>query len=189
MKTKNILLVGVGGQGTILAGTLLTRGLIEAGFDVKMSEIHGMSQRGGSVSTFVRYGDKVYSPVVEKGTCDMIVAFEKLEAVRFMPYLHKDAELVVNDFTIMPSSVLCGLASYPDNLDEILTQHANLTMIDAGKIARELGNEKVMNVILLATIVKKMGLDKEHFREIIRTNVKKAFVEMNLEAFARGLAL
>lgn len=186
---KSILLVGVGGQGTILASKLLTLGLMEAGYDVKMSEIHGMSQRGGSVSSQVRYGDKVESPVIELGGADILVSFEKMEALRWLKYLKKDGKVVVNDFEINSMPILSGKVDYPTEILEELSSKVQTTVIDAAKQATELGNPKVMNVILLGTTIKAMGLEDIDWEKIIRDNVKPQFVELNLKAIEVGMGL
>ena len=186
---KSILLVGVGGQGTILASKLLTTGLMEEGYDVKMSEIHGMSQRGGDVSSQVRYGDKVESPVIELGGADLIISFEKMEALRWLKYLKKDGKVVVNDYEINSMPILSGKLDYPEGLLEELMKHADTKVIDAAKHAEELGNSKVMNVILLGTIIKLMGLEKINWDKIIRDNVKPKFIELNLKALEVGMSL
>lgn len=189
MKTKNILLAGVGGQGTITAAKLLTTGLMQAGYDVKMSEIHGMSQRGGSVSSQVRYGDEMQSPVIELGTADILVAFEKMEAMRYINYLKADGKVIVNDTEIWPMPVVIGQAEYhPDILGE-LAKIADAKVIPASDIATQMGNEKVTNVILLGTIVKAMGLEHIDWNRIIEDNVKPKFVELNKAAMAKGMAL
>ena len=187
MKTKNILLVGVGGQGTITAAKLLTTGLMEAGYDVKMSEIHGMSQRGGSVSSQVRYGDDVQSPVIEMGTADIIVAFEKMEALRYIDFLKEDGKIIVNDAEIWPLPVVIGKATYPEKILETLQEKANVRVMNASALAEEMGNLKVMNVILLGAIIKSMGLQDINWDEIIRNNVKPKFVELNIKAMAVGI--
>lgn len=187
--TKSILLVGVGGQGTILASKLLTLGLMEAGYDVKMSEIHGMSQRGGSVSSQVRYGEKVASPVIEKGGADILVSFEKMEALRWLNYLKPGGKVVVNDFEIKPMPVLAGKVPYAKDILEQVGSLAQTTVIDAAGEADKLGNSKVMNIILLGTIVKAMGLENINWNEIIANNVKPAFVEINQKALAVGMDL
>ena len=184
---KSILLVGVGGQGTILASKILTLGLMEAGYDVKMSEIHGMSQRGGSVSSQVRYGEKVYSPVVEKGAADIVVAFEKMEALRALDYLKEDGVLVVNDVEIPSMSVIVGDEDYPaDVLDEI-GKHVKEKVVNATKLATELGNEKAANIILLGTIIKSMGLEDINWDAILEANIKPKFVELNKKAVKVGM--
>lgn len=189
-RTKNILLVGVGGQGTILASKLLTLGLMEEGYDVKMSEIHGMSQRGGSVSSQVRYGEKVWSPVIEKGSADMIVSFEKMEALRWLEYLKKDGKVVVNNHEMMPMPVIMGKADYsPDIIKEMQDNCKDVTVVNATEEAVKLGNGKVMNIILLGTIIKAMGLEDIDWNKIVRENVKTAFVEDNLKAIQVGMSL
>lgn len=188
--TNSILLVGVGGQGTILASKLLTIGLMEAGYSVKMSEIHGMSQRGGSVSTHVRYSkDAVYSPVIEEGEADMIVAFEKMEALRYMDYLKVGGKVVANDFKIESMVNLTGQADYEEaEIDKELNR-LGAKLIKVNEIAKELGNEKVMNVILLGCLVKSMNLDNIDWESIIKANVKPKFIDINIEAFNKGLNL
>lgn len=189
-KTKNILLVGVGGQGTILASKLLTLGLMEEGYDVKMSEIHGMSQRGGSVSSQVRYGEKVWSPVIEKGSADMIVSFEKMEALRWLEYLKKDGKVVVNNHEMMPMPVIMGKADYSsDIIKEMQDNCKDVTVVNATEEAVKLGNGKVMNIILLGTIIKAMGLEDINWNKIVSENVKPAFVEDNLKAIQVGMSL
>ena len=187
---KNILFVGVGGQGTILASKILTSGLMEAGYDVKMSEIHGMSQRGGSVSTQVRYGKEVLSPIVGKGSADVIVAFEKMEALRWLGHLKIGGKLVVNDFEIQPVPVNLGTAEYPDGIIEELKTKAPVLAVKAGDIATELGNSKAMNVVLLGALVKAIGnLDDVDWDKQIEKNVKPKFVELNKKAFKTGYDL
>lgn len=187
--TKSVMLVGVGGQGTITAAKLLTTGLVEAGYDVKMSEIHGMSQRGGAVSSQVRYGEKVYSTVIEKGCADALIAFEKMEALRNISYLKKGGICVVNDYEINSMPILNGLFDYPQDINTILTEELGAKVIDTNKHAIELGNPKVMNVILLATLVKTAGLTDIDWEKIIRENVKEKFIDINIKAFNLGLSL
>ncbi|MGI6404448.1 MAG: indolepyruvate oxidoreductase subunit beta [Oscillospiraceae bacterium] len=187
--TKSILLVGVGGQGTILASKLLTIGLMEAGYDVKMSEIHGMSQRGGSVSSQVRYGRQVQSPVIEKGGADILVAFEKMEALRWLEYLRPDGKVVVNDYAISPMPVVSGVTPYPHGIVEELKARAQTVTMDAFGEAVKLGNPKVLNILLLGATVAKMGLTDIDWNRIIAENVKPAFVELNQKALARGMQL
>ncbi|WP_195335695.1 indolepyruvate oxidoreductase subunit beta [Paraclostridium bifermentans] len=187
--TKSVLLVGVGGQGTILASKLLTIGLMESGYDVRMSEIHGMSQRGGSVSSQVRYGDKVYSPVIEKGGADILVSFEKMEALRWLDYLKDNGKIIVNDYQINSMPILNGKAEYKGNeiSEELFRVGAKL--INASKSAIELGNPKTMNIILLGSLVKSMNLEHIDWNQIISDNVKKEFVDINIEAFKVGMNL
>ena len=184
--TKSILLVGVGGQGTILASKILTTGLMEEGYDVKMSEIHGMSQRGGSVSSQVRYGDKVYSPVIEKGKADIVVAFEKMEALRNLDYLKPEGTLVVNNEEMPSMSVITGDEEYPDDVLDEIEKHVKAKVVDATKLARELGNERTANIILLGTIIKSMGLDDINWDSILEANIKPQFVELNKKSAAGG---
>jgi indolepyruvate ferredoxin oxidoreductase, beta subunit len=189
-EVKNILLVGVGGQGTILASKILTSGLMKAGYDVKMSEIHGMSQRGGSVSTQVRYGDKVLSPIVGKGQADVIVAFEKMEALRWLPFLKIGGNIVVNDFEIQPVPVNLGVAEYPQGIIEELKSKCSVLAVKANDIATELGNPKAMNIVLLGALVKAIGgLDDIDWDAEITATVKPAFVELNKKAFHAGYDL
>lgn len=186
--TKNILLTGVGGQGTILAAKMLTIGLMEEGYDVKMSEIHGMSQRGGDVTSQVRYSrERVWSPVIEKGTADIIVSFEKMEALRNLDYIRADGTVVVNSEEIPSMTVLTGEEEYaPDVIEELQKTAKKVAVIDASRKAEELGNVKAANVILLGALVQAMGLDDIDWEEIIRKTVKEKFVELNLKAFAVG---
>ena len=187
--TKNILLVGVGGQGTILASKLLTLGLMEAGYDVKMSEIHGMSQRGGSVSSQVRYGECVASPVIEKGGADILVAFEKMEALRWISYLRQAGHIVVNNYQINPMPVVSGMATYSPAIMEELESKADVTGIKAYHEAIKLGNAKVLNIILLGATVEMMNLGNIDWDQIIEREVKPAFAKLNKKAFAIGREL
>lgn len=187
--TKSIILVGVGGQGTILASKLLTTGLMNAGYDVKMSEIHGMSQRGGSVSSQVRYGKEVYSPVIEIGGADILVSFEKMEALRWLEYLKPGGKIVVNNYRIDSMPVLNGKATYYEKEIEDELNRLNATIINAADKAKELGNIKVMNIILLGALVKSMSLEYINWENIIRENVKEKFVDINLKAFKKGMEM
>lgn len=187
--TKSIMLVGVGGQGTILASKLLTTGLMNAGYDVKMSEIHGMSQRGGSVSSQVRYGKKVYSPVIEIGGADILVSFEKMEALRWLEYLKPEGKIVVNNYRIDSISVLTGKAIYKEKEIEDELNRLNATIINAAEKAKELGNVKVMNIILLGALVKSMNLEDIDWESIIRENIKEKFIDINLQAFKKGMEM
>lgn len=187
-KKKSILLVGVGGQGTILASKLLTIGLMEHGYDVKMSEIHGMSQRGGSVSSQVIYGDKVYSPVIEKGGADILVAFEKMEALRWMECLMPGGKVIVNDYQINPMPVIQEMREYADTILEEIQKAAPTRVINATEEAEKMGNGKIMNIILLGATIKLMGLENIDWETIIRNNVKPAFAELNIKAFEKGMS-
>ena len=189
-EVKNILLVGVGGQGTILASKILTSGLMKAGYDVKMSEIHGMSQRGGSVSTQVRYGDKVYSPIVGKGSADVIVAFEEMEALRWLDHLKIGGKMVINDHQIQPVPVNLGVAEYPEGIIEHLKEKVDVLSFKAAEVATELGNPKAMNIVLLGALIKAMGgLDDIDWDAEIEANVKAKFVDLNKKAFHAGYNL
>lgn len=187
--TKSILLVGVGGQGTILAGKLLTTGLLESGYDVKMSEIHGMSQRGGSVSTQVRYGEKVESPVIEPSGADILVSFEQMEALRWLSYVKPGGKVITNDAKIASMPILSGDALYPDHAIEEMQKHAEVKVVGAQKIAEELGNPRVTNVVLLGSLIKSMDLEHIDWEQIIRDNVKENFIDINLQALKKGLEI
>jgi len=185
-EVKNILLVGVGGQGTILASKILSEGLAQAGYDVKMSEIHGMSQRGGNVSTQIRFGEKVYSPIIGKGEADVIVAFEKMEALRWIEYLKKGGKMVINDFEIPSVPIQQGVAKYPEGILDELVHKAKVSVFKAGEIAAQLGNSKTMNVVLLGALIKAMDIPGIDWEEVIKSNVKKGFEEINIKAFRAG---
>ena len=185
---KNILLVGVGGQGTILASDILSTGLMEAGYDVKMSEIHGMSQRGGNVSTQIRFGKKVNAPIIGKGEADLVVAFEKMEALRWIEYVKKDGKMVINDYEIPSAPIQMGLVPYPDGILEELAGKLKTYVFKASEIAEKLGNSKTMNIVLLGALVKAMDLPDIDWEEILRKKVKPAFVDINIEAFRLGQA-
>ncbi len=184
--TNRIMIVGVGGQGTILCGKLLTIALMNAGYDVKMTEIHGMSQRGGSVSSEISYADKVFSPVTETGNADIIVAFEKLEALRYSDNLKPNGKMIVNDHIMYPASVLSAKADYPEDLNSRLGEKFDTIFIKASEIAKQLGNTKVMNIVLLGALAKVLDLDGVNWDEIIENNVKASFVDINKKAFRYG---
>ena len=189
-EVKNILLVGVGGQGTILASKILTSGLMKAGYDVKMSEIHGMSQRGGSVSTQVRFGDKVYSPIVGRGSADVIVAFEEMEALRWLDHLKIGGTMVINDFQIQPVPVNLGNAEHPEGIIEHTKRPRDVKAFKAAEVATELGNPKAMNIVLLGALIKAMGgLDDIDWDAEIEANVKAKFIDLNKKAFHAGYDL
>jgi indolepyruvate ferredoxin oxidoreductase beta subunit len=185
-EVKNILLVGVGGQGTILASKILSEALVSAGYDVKMSEVHGMSQRGGNVSTQIRYGGKVYSPIIGVGETDVIVAFEKMEALRWIGYLKPDGRIVVNDFEIPSAPILMGDAPYPEGIIEALGAVADVLVVKAAEIAEALGNARVMNIVLLGALVKALGVEDVDWQSNINANVKAGFEEINYKAFKAG---
>ena len=158
-ESKSALLVGVGGQGAILTAKVLVNGLMRAGYDVKMSEVHGMSQRGGSVSTQVHWGEKVWSPVIGKGAADIIVAFEKMEAVRYADYLKPDGVVVINDFEMASSSIAAGLCQYPQGCLEAMESHFRCHVLKAGEIAQGLGSAKCMNIVLFGSMVKALHME------------------------------
>ena len=186
MATKNIMIVGVGGQGTLLTSRILG-GLALAGeYDVKLSEVHGMAQRGGSVVTYVRYGEKVAEPIVEEGQADVIIAFEKLEALRYAHFLKKDGALIVNDWRIDPITVVTGAASYPDNIIENLAKKYKVYSINAMEEAEKIGNVKAFNVIVLGLAAKHMDFDKETWLSVIEKTVPPKTVDINKKAFLLG---
>lgn len=187
--TKSILLVGVGGQGTILASKLLTIGLMYAGYDVKMCEIYGMSQRGGSVSSQVRYGKKVYSPVIEKGGADILVSFEKMETLRWLEYLKPQGKIIVNNYRIDSIQVLTGKEIYYEKEIEEELNRLNATMINTEDKVRDLGNTKVMNIILLGALIKSMKLENIDWETIIKNNIKQEFIDINLKALKKGMEM
>lgn len=187
MDIKNILLVGVGGQGTILVSKILSTGLMDAGYDVKMSEVHGMAQRGGSVSSQVRFGKKVYSPIIGKGQADILVSFETMEALRWLEYLSPKGKAVGNDYEIPSAPILMGKMDYPAGVLETIRQKVDTTVIKAGEIAVSLGNARSMNIVLLGALVKAMRLTDINWEEAIRKNVKPGIVDINLKAFKAGL--
>ncbi len=188
-EVKSIVLVGVGGQGTILASKMLSEGLMSVGYDVKMSEIHGMSQRGGDVSTQVRFGEKVYSAIVGRGEADVVVAFEKMEALRWIEYLKPNGKYIINDFEIPSVPIQQGVAKYPEGIVEEISSKADTLVFKAADIAMELGNPKAMNVVLLGAVVKALDIEGIDWEAIIKANVKKGFEELNLKAFEMGYAL
>ncbi|WP_019227648.1 indolepyruvate oxidoreductase subunit beta [Sedimentibacter sp. B4] len=187
MDTKNILLVGVGGQGTILVSKILSTGLMDAGYDVKMSEIHGMAQRGGSVSTQVRYGEKIYSPIIGIGQADILVSFETMETMRWLEFLKPDGVVVVNDYEIPSAPILTGKADYPQGIIEMISDKARTKVVNAADISEKLGNMKVMNVVLLGALVKMMNLTDIDWEKAVRSSVKEKFADLNVKAFNAGM--
>ena len=189
MDTKNIMIVGVGGQGTLLASKLLGNMLLKAGYDVKVSEVHGMSQRGGSVVTYVRYGDKVYSPVVDKGGADLILSFEVLEAARWLEYLKPDGVIITNTQQIDPMPVIAGTAAYPaDLVKKMKEKGAKVDAFDCLKLAEEAGTSKAVNLVLLGRISNHFDFSEEEWIKTIEEGVPAKFVEMNKKAFSLGRA-
>lgn len=186
-QVKSVMIVGVGGQGSLLASKLLGHVLLEAGYDVKVSEVHGMSQRGGSVVTYVRYGQKVASPVIEQGEADVIVSFELCEAARWLPYLKKGGRLITSSQQISPMPVITGAASYPQNIPEAFQKLGiDAVVVDALALAEEVGNPKAANVVLMGVLSRSLEFPLEAWQDAIRQLVKPAFVEMNQKALLLG---
>ncbi len=186
-KEANILFVGVGGQGTISASNLLSAALIELGYDVKMSEVHGMAQRGGSVSTQVRYGEKVYSPLIEKGTADYIMSFEKSESLRWIGFLKEDGKVISSLHEIRPYLVNVGKEVYPENsLSELKEKGIDVIALDAQEKAIALGNGKAANMILLGILARELGLSQELLERLIKQYFKPQLQEVNLKALKEG---
>ena len=184
--TKNIMIVGVGGQGTLLASRILGNLVINEGYDVKVSEVHGMSQRGGSVVTYVKYGEKVFSPVIDEGEADNILAFELLEAYRALPYLKKGGKIIVNTQKIDPMPVITGAMQYPENIVEKLSKKVNLVTADALSLAEKAGNIKAVNVVLIGVLAKSSEIAYEKWIDAIKSTVPEKFLEVNLKAFELG---
>ena len=182
----NIMVVGVGGQGTLLTSRIIGKTAIEMGYDVKLSEVHGMAQRGGSVVTFVRFGEKVFEPVVEEGSVDVLISFERLEALRYAHFLKKDGVLIVNDCKIQPMTVVTGAFQYPENILENLKKDHNVVSIDGQSIAIELGNSKVLNSVVLGLSAKYIGFDKETWLSVVEKTVPPKTIEINKQAFLKG---
>ncbi len=189
METKNIMIVGVGGQGTLLTSRILGGITRKAGYDVKVSEVHGMAQRGGSVVTFVRYGDKVYEPIVEEGQADLLIAFERLEALRYVHFLKQDGVLIVNDQRIDPMPVVIGAASYPENILETLSRDHKVISVDALGEAKKIGNSRTFNVIILGIAARHMDFSKEDWLAVIEETVPPKTIEINKKAFEAGYSL
>lgn len=186
-KVLNVLIVGVGGQGTILASRIMSYLGQARGYDVKVSEIHGMAQRGGSVVTQVRMGKEVHSPLIAEGHADIILAFERLEGYRWIQYLKKDGAIIINDQAIEPVPVLMGLQEYPENIIEaIKSKVPDVTALDALSIARSCGNDKASNVVLMGVLAKKLGFSKEECLKALEAKVPAKFLELNKLAFEKG---
>ena len=188
-ETKNIMIVGVGGQGTLLTSRILGGITVLAGYDVKLSEVHGMAQRGGSVVTYVRYGENVAEPIVEEGQADVLIAFERLEALRYSHFLKKDGVIIVNDQRIDPMPVVTGVAQYPENIIENLSKEHNVLALDAMDEAIKMGNSRVFNVIILGAAAKRMDFPKEQWIEVIKNTVPPKTVDINVAAFEKGYDL
>ena len=184
---KSVMIVGVGGQGTLLASRLLGAAMVAEGYDVKVSEVHGMSQRGGSVVTYVRYGEKVYSPIIEEGEADIVLAFEQLEAALYLPYLKKGGAVVVNTQKMDPMPVVTGSTTYPEGLlEDMEKKGARVLALDALSLAEEAGSAKAVNVVLIGAMAKSLGGEQEVWLKAIEETVPAKFLEMNRKAFALG---
>ena len=184
MKELNVLIVGVGGQGTLLASRVLGKYALDEGHDVKLSEVHGMAQRGGSVMTYVRIGEKIASPVIDEGGADLILAFEKLEALRYLHYLKEGGAVLYSTQEIMPMPVVTGAAKYPQGIEKVL----GCAGIDALGLALEAGNAKAANAVMLGALCRRLGFDREKFEAALLSSIPQKTVEMNKKAFALGYA-
>lgn len=183
---RNIMIVGVGGQGTLLASRILGNAIIAEGYDVKVSEVHGMSQRGGSVVTYVKYGDSVSSPIIDHGEADLILAFERLEALRALPYLKKGGKIIVNDRAIAPMPVITGASEYPENIIEKLRREAEVIAFDALSLAEKAGSDKAVNVVLIGVLARSTDIPEAVWEETIRKTVPEKFLAINEKAFRLG---
>lgn len=185
--TKSVMIVGVGGQGSLLASKLMGNVLLAQGFDVKVSEVHGMSQRGGSVVTYVKYGDKVYSPVIEKGEADAIISFEQLEGARWMSYLKKGGKLIVSTQKTDPMPVITGVAKYPEEIiEKIKAENIDVIAVDALSLAEGLGNAKASNVVIMGVVSKILDFEDKYWQKAIEECVPAKFLELNKKAFELG---
>ena len=189
MSVKNIMIVGVGGQGTLLTSQNLGNLAIGGGYDVKLSEVHGMAQRGGSVVTFVRYGEEVAEPIVEEGQTDVLIAFEKLEALRYLHFLKEDGVIVVNDWRIDPITVVTGAAQYPDGVIESLCKARKTVVVEATRTAIEMGAPKAFNVIVLGAAARYVGFRREDWLQVIEATVPPKTMEVNRKAFEAGYSM
>ncbi len=187
METKGIVICGVGGQGSLLASKLLGRVLANEGYDIKVSEVHGMSQRGGSVITYVRFGEKVYSPVIQTGEADYIISFERIEAARWVSLLKQDGVLITNTQRIDPMPVIIGAAEYPSEiLEELKAKNVHLEEMDALALAEQAGSARAVNIVLMGQLAKHFHIDYEKWITALEQLVKPQFIEMNKKAFALG---
>lgn len=186
MSVKNIMIVGVGGQGTLLTSRILGNLAIHGEYDVKLSEVHGMAQRGGSVVTFVRYGEQVAEPIVEEGCADVLIAFERLEALRYLHFLKKDGVAIVNDWRIDPITVVTGAAAYPENVLDTLLAARKTVVVEATRTALEMGAPKAFNVVVLGAAARYIGFDREAWLEVLEKTVPPKTVEINRKAFEAG---
>ena len=187
METKNVMIVGVGGQGSLLASKLLGKLLLTKGYDIKVSEVHGMSQRGGSVVTYVRFGDKVYSPIIDKGEADFIVSFEMLEAARYTEFLKPNGKIIANTQQINPMPVITGAAEYPAKLEEkIKSAGVDLVAVDALSLAEQAGSSKAVNIVLMGILSKYFDFTEDEWNKAIESSVPPKFLELNKKSFALG---
>ena len=187
MKTQNIMIVGVGGQGSLLASKLLGRLLLSQGYDIKVSEVHGMSQRGGSVVTYVRFGDKVYSPIIDKGEADFIISFELLEAARWTEYLKPNGKIISNTQKVSPMPVITGAMDYPQNLEEKMKAAGiDLAALDALSLAEQAGSSKAVNIVLMGKLSNYFDFSEQLWLETIEKSVPPKFLELNKQAFMLG---
>lgn len=184
--TKNIMIVGVGGQGTLLASRILGNVVISSGYDVKVSEVHGMSQRGGGVVTYVKYGEKVFSPIIDKAEADIILAFERLEAYRALPFLKKNGKLIVNDRRIDPMPAITGAMEYPEGITEEMKEKADVTALDALALAEEAGSPKAVNVVMIGLMAKHTDIAYNRWVDTIKKTVPAKLLDINLKAFDLG---
>lgn len=190
MSNRSIMIVGVGGQGTLLTSRILGNVGISTGADVKVSEVHGMSQRGGSVVTYVRMGERVYSPVIEKGEADILLCFEELEALRWVDYAKKDATIIINTQRIDPMPVITGKARYPENIiGKIRAKYPNVVTVPALELAASCGSIKAVNVVMIGVLARRTDIPEETWLDAIRTTVKPQFIDLNIEAFRKGYSL
>jgi len=184
----NIIITGVGGQGILLASEILSQSAVQAGYDVKRSEIHGMAQRGGSVNSHIRFGKKIYSPLVMKGECDLLLSFEKLESLRMADFVKKDGTIIVNTQQVNPSTVASGAAVYPDNVEQVMKEYfPSAIFVDALELAKQAGNLRTANIALLGAASKKLNISKEIWEDAIVKRVPEKAIEANLKAFQLGL--
>jgi indolepyruvate ferredoxin oxidoreductase, beta subunit len=189
-KVTNVLIVGVGGQGVLLASEVLSETAIQAGLDVKKSEVHGMSQRGGVVTSHVKFGPKVYSPIIPYGQADVLISFEEAEALRAIDWMKKDGLIATSTTRLIPPIATSGKIKYPDDpVDDLRKKFKNVIAIDADSIALELGNPRLVNILLLGVISERLNLGDTTWEEAIKLRVKAKFVDLNLKAFARGREL
>ena len=189
MSNKNIMIVGVGGQGTLLASRILGTLLTNQGYDVKLSEVHGMSQRGGSVVTYVKYGQDIASPIIDQGEADIILAFERLEALRALPYLKKGGKMIVNDRAINPMPVITGATEYPAGIIDELKKHADVISLDALTVAEAAGSAKAVNVVLIGVLAGSTEIPRDAWVDALKETVPPKFLDINLKAFDEGYAI